>query len=64
MEPQLQVYLWSFVYKCVFLTPAQPPASVIQGAKGMRWQDGLDWIRHAGLGGDAPQALQEHQGPL
>lgn len=62
MAPQLRVTLQIFVYMCVFLTPAQPPACIIQRAQGMRWQDGPDWVGQAGLGGDAPQALQEHQG--
>lgn len=62
MSPQLRVSLQIFVYMCVFLTPAQPPARIIQRAQGMRWQDGLDWVGQAGLGGDAPQALQGHKG--
>lgn len=42
----------------MFLTPAEPPAGIIQRAEGMGWKDSPHGIRYTGLRLDAPQALQ------
>lgn len=42
---------------CVFLTPAASPACIVEGAEGVRGEDGFDWVRDTQLSLLTPQAL-------